>query len=421
MKKDIKYAIIISFDLIRPGELHQSFAIGSLLAFAKQDKTYGEDFIIHNISINAFHIPIRFDKNHFDKYLKVFNFSEIDTVAISAYIWNEPLINPLIRYLRQIGFRNKIVLGGYQITYGNKDHLVKEYPDCDIFISGYGELSLIKAINAQKTTGKQFINENVDFSQLPSPYLTKELAIPFDQPMVRMETKRGCPYRCTFCAHRDLTSNKVHKHPLDKVFEELKLFRSKNVKRVNILDPVFNMGNHYLEVLKEIDRLQFRGTTFTLQTRFELIRGIEGEKFLSLAGDTNAHLEFGIQTVIPAEYKIVNRPNKPDHIARLFKDLNSRGISYEVSVIYGLPNQTISTFKQSIDFLRSNGCTNITAYPLMLLKGTELYYQKQKWQMTEEPIGAFDIPVVTSSSSFNKENWFEMREIANNLKPNARI
>lgn len=417
----MKQSIIVSFDLIRPGELNQSFAIGSLLAFAKQHKEYGNDFAIHYISINSFETLTHFDANYFEKHFKAINFSEIDTIAISAYIWNEPLINPLIKYLRQIGFHNKIALGGYQITYGNAVQLEQEYPDCDIFISGYGELGFVKAIQSQKTTRKQFINESVDFAQLPSVYLTNELTIPMHQPMVRMETKRGCPYRCTFCAHRDLTKNKVHVHHLDKVFQELSLFRSKNVKRINILDPVFNAGNQYLQVLEEIDRLRFTETTFTLQTRFELIQGKVGQQFLSLAERTNSHLEFGIQTIIPAEYKLVNRPNKPDHIASLFHDLNQSGISYEVSLIYGLPNQTVDSFRQSIDFLASNGCTNMTAYPLMLLKGTELYHQKDDWQMKEESIGEFDIPVVTSSNSFNKDDWHRMNELAEELRKNDRI
>ncbi|MEZ4828272.1 MAG: B12-binding domain-containing radical SAM protein [Bacteroidia bacterium] len=417
----MKHTLIISFDLIRQGELNQSFAIGSLLAFAKQDKTYGEDFIIHNISINSFDTPINFESDLFEKYFKSFNFSEIDTVAISAYIWNEHLINPLIQFLRQIGFQNKIVLGGYQITYGETAKLQREYPDCDIFVSGYAELGLLEAIKSRKPSQKLFINKNVDFAQLPSAYLTNELTIPIHQSMVRMETKRGCPYRCTFCAHRDLTNNKVHMLHLDKVFQELQLFRSKEVKKVNVLDPVFNAGNHYLQVLKEIDRLHFNETVFTFQTRFELIKGNNGEQFISLAEKTRSHLEFGIQTVIPEEYEIVNRPNKPDHIAKLFNDLNHRGISYEVSLIYGLPNQTVDSFKKSIGFLRSNGCTKMTAYPLMLLKGTELYHQKNKWQMKEEPLGEFDIPVVTSSSTFDRDDWYRMGEIANTLATNDRI
>lgn len=82
----------------------------------------------------------------------------------------------------------------------------------------------------------------MDFTQLASPYLSGELPVPLGAPMVRMETKRGCPYRCSFCAHRDLITSKVHKHPLEKVFQELTLLAERRVARVNILDPILDAG-----------------------------------------------------------------------------------------------------------------------------------------------------------------------------------
>lgn len=417
----MKKAIIISFDLIRSGDLKKSLAIGSIMAYAKQHEFYTKEFTVENISINAFETINNGHQQLFDQHLADLKLSEIDTIAISSYVWSEYLINPLISYLRKKGFQNKIVLGGYQITYGAKEQLKNDYPECDIFISGYAEVGLVEAILTEKKSEKHFINKAIDFENIPSPYLTNELLIPNDQAMIRMETKRGCPYRCTFCAHRDLTNNKVHKGSLQKVFEELKLFREKGVKRVNILDPIFNVGKNYLAILEEIDRLNFKNTTFTLQTRPELIKRAKGEQFLSIVKKTNAYLEFGLQTIIPEEYNAIGRPNNQEHIETLFADLNKMDIGYEVSLIYGLPNQTVQSFQQSIDFLNQNGCHKITAFPLMLLKGTELYRQKANWAMKEEPLGDFNIPTVTSSNSFNKSDWLEMQGIANDLMTNVRV
>jgi coproporphyrinogen III oxidase-like Fe-S oxidoreductase len=93
---------------------------------------------------------------------------------------------------------------------------------------------------------------------------------------------------------------------------------------------------------------------------------------------------------------------------------------YEVSLIYGLPGQTIDSFKRSIDFVQSRGCKTIKAYPLMLLRGTELYHEKEKWDIKEEATGEFAIPVVTSSNSFTRHDWEQMNDIANNLTPHDR-
>lgn len=391
------------------------------MSFIKEQENYGEEFVVENLSINSFDSPNDCTENDFEQNFKTVELSQLDTIAISAYVWNEHLVNPLIIYFKKAGFNGKIALGGYQVTYGKNEQLKQDYPGCDIFISGYAESSLLESLDYKKNSKGTFIHNPLNFSRIPSPYLSNELLVEDNQRMIRMETKRGCPYRCSFCAHRDLTLNKVYRNPLDKVFQELQFFKDKNVRRVNIIDPIFNVGSEYLEVLQEIDNLSFRDTTFTLQTRFELIKGKSGKRFLSLVSKTNSHLEFGIQTVIPAEFEAIHRPNNPQHIARLFKELNETGINYEVSLIYGLPEQTVDSFKRSIDFVLANGCTNIAAYPLMLLKGTELFERKDDWQMLEQPTGEFNIPVVTSSTTFDFDEWIEMDEIASGLMIHDRI
>jgi hypothetical protein len=56
----------------------------------------------------------------------------------------------------------------------------------------------------------------------------------------------------------------------------------------------------------------------------------------------------------------------------------------------------------------------------MLLRGTELYHEKEKWNIKEEMNGEFAIPVVTSSNSFTRHDWEQMNDIANNLTPHDR-
>ena len=63
----------------------------------------------------------------------------------------------------------------------------------------------------------------------------------------------------------------------------------------------------------------------------------------------------------------------------------------------------------------------VTAWPLMLLKGTPLFQEKEKWNLKEEILNDFDIPVVISSNSFNKDDWYKMKEIADSLNSNQRF
>jgi radical SAM superfamily enzyme YgiQ (UPF0313 family) len=404
--------------LIREGEVNQSLAIASILALLKSDTRITDKMVFHHLSINSFKFGNQASSEIFYEYLKTYNFSKIDFIAISAYIWNEFLTNNLISYIRKIGFNGKIILGGYQITYAEQKLLKNYYPNADIFISGYAEKSLQTLFLGNNN--QTFLNEGIDFSQMPSPYLTNELAISVGTKMIRLETKRGCPYRCTFCAHRDLNFNKVYKHPLEKVFTEIDYIKNKEIKRVNILDPIFNVGKDYLDIMKEINQVKSKAT-FTLQTRFENIKGEEGVKFLELCADGNFHLEFGLQTINEQESEIVNRKNDREKIENSINLLKEYNISYEVSLIYGLPSQTLDSFRKSIDFVSNKGCKTIKAYPLMLLRGTELYEQKEKWDLKENNIGEFNIPTVTSSNSFTKDEWLVMNDLANKLNETERI
>lgn len=414
-----KRVLLLSFDLLRSGDPETAFAMGSLLAYLQQAEGYGETFEVQHLAINLLE-KVQVDIAWLETKLRTLCVADLDSIALSCYIWNEYLINPFISCLRRMGFRGKIILGGYQISYGNPEQLRRDYPDGDIFISGYAEASLLKAIHLEKSDTPIFLNEAVDFSELPSPYLNGTIAIRQDQPMLRWETKRGCPYRCTFCAHRDLTKNRVYRHDEEKIFRELELFQSKNVARINILDPIFNAGSAHLGYLEAIADLRMN-SIFTLQTRFELIKGERGRRFLDLAAQAPVHLEFGIQTLEKAEYDAIDRPNDLPHIASLLPELNRLGISYEISLIYGLPHQTLDSFRRNIDTLVSLGCKKLVAYPLMLLKGTELYAEKERWGFVEKTMGDFQIPTVIASHSFTETEWVQMGEIAQGLAQSNRI
>lgn len=412
--------LLISFDLIRPGEPGTSLAVASILAHQRSKGPWRERMSVDHLSINMLEHGGSATVEDFMGRLHVVGVDRYHAIALSAYIWNEYLIHPFIRCLRQLGFKGKVVLGGYQITYGKPEALVQRYPDCQVFISGNAEQAFAELPDHLDSPHPVFLNKAVEFAQLASPYLTGELSVPFAARMVRLETKRGCPYRCSFCAHRDLLTHRVSKHPLERVFEELAYLADRRVQRINVLDPIFNAGPEHLEVMREIDRLHMR-STFTLQARFENIRGALGAAFLDLCERGQYHLEFGLQTTDPVVSRNTDRANRMDLVDAALTHLVQRGISFEVSLIYGLPGQTVDSFQRSIDHLQRMGCHDIKAWPLMLLPGTKLNEQKEQWGMQEEDVGEFRIPVVTRSNSFDRTGWEAMGNLARSLTPTARL
>jgi radical SAM superfamily enzyme YgiQ (UPF0313 family) len=407
----MKRILLISFDIIRQGECDKSYSIASLLAFIKGKSK--NDFEIDHWSFNS--LNAKFEQLVFDKIAST-NLNNYEMIALSNYVWSEYIIRRIILQVNK-KFKGLIILGGNQITYST--NLPKDYPGCQIFVTGFGEFALLKALSVN-TTSKfpKTFRERPILKELPSPYLSKELNICQNQKMVRMETKRGCIFSCNFCAHRELHNNsatKVVDFPLSRIYAELDLFKKYNVKKINIMDPIFNYGKQYNTILKYISDIDLKAK-ISLQSKFELIQGKLGGLFLELCKTINVVLEFGLQTIYEDECKIIGRSNKLEHISEIISDLNREDIDYEVHIIYGLPNQTLKSFNATIKYLKDKSCKKIIANPLMLLKGTELYYIKDSFKLQEEILEGTKFPVVTQSNSFSKSEWLQMHKIAKNLK-----
>jgi len=408
----MKHILLISFDLIREGEPSTTLSIGYLISFLKNDKRYGNEFIANHVSFNIYNSSLINPNDIINSITTKYRLNDIDYIAISCYIWSDYIINPLIRALRKNGFNNKIILGGHQISYIR--NIEKDYPDCQIFILGYGEESLLQSIFLNDSSKPILLNTEPNFDLLPSPYLTNNIGVENNQEKVRLETKRGCPYKCSFCAHRDLQHAKVYYHSEQKVFEELFYLRNKYVKKINIIDPVFNVGSGYIRILEKCVQIGLESLV-TLQTRFENIRGKDGDKFLELCSALNVSLEFGLQTIHKKEMQVLNRENDLVVVKEVLRKLTKLNIPYEVNLLFGIPNQDLDSFKSSISFLKEKGCSKIKAYPLIALKGTLFWHNRKKWRCIESPMGNFRIPLIVSTNSFNKYEWSKMKQTADNL------
>jgi radical SAM superfamily enzyme YgiQ (UPF0313 family) len=302
-----------------------------------------------------------------------------------------------------------VILGGYQIS--NPAGLEVEYSGADLFILGYAEESLLHALARGLDGLPRLLNLEPDLQGVPSPYTTEAIKVAQGQGRVRLETKRGCCRDCAFCAHKDLQRRRVYTRSLDQVFEDLAYFHDKRVKKINVIDPLFNHGRTYRQVLHRCIGIGLK-SRIALQVCFEPISGREGDEFLDLCASLDVVLEFGLQTAIKAEMENINRRNDLPHAREIIHQLAQRGISYEVSLMYGLPGQTFDSFKDSVRYLLDAGCQVIKCYPLKLLRGTALWRDRERWNLSESPEGRFGLPTVTDSDSFDRSDWNEMKSLS---------
>ena len=242
---------------------------------------------------------------------------------------------------------------------------------------------------------------------LPSPHLDGTSPI---GGFVRWETQRGCQFACTFCQHKQPGRRLLNANmAMGRLRREVIAFRDAGTDKIAVLDPIFNTGGgravDLLGYMKETNI----GAHLSFQCRFELVT----DDFLDAVEPLGATLEFGLQTVHGDEARAVGRPNHMDSVERVIAKLNKRRTPYEVSLIYGLPFQTVKRFQDSVDWCLERGVPKVRAWPLMLLRGTAIHAEREKWGYVES-VGE-RIPIVVESRWFSRSEHSRMADIASGL------
>ena len=341
-------------------------------------------------------------------------------VAFGVYVWNEPLVLETAGLLRAAGYAGKLILGGPMISYTHRD-LERLYPDADVFIRGYAEEALATLVSSgfdKLPIGVHVAGDRdsclhavPDFKTLPSPFLVRPSQLVGTTGFARWETKRGCPYRCAYCQHCESGDRlKWREFCIHRLRAEAELIVRLGVKHLRVIDPVFNLqGTHYLAVLRHLRTLGFGGT-ITLECRFERVT----DEFLRLCGELSVNLEFGLQTINRPEELAIDRRNDLGKVESVVEQLHLRRIPFLVTLIYGLPNQTLDSFRATVDYCSGRlRVPKVVAHPLALLRGTALQRDRAKWDLqTNGDV----VPLVVASSTFDEHDWLEMGKTARSLR-----
>ncbi|MBQ9205214.1 MAG: hypothetical protein IJ158_00695 [Treponema sp.] len=342
--------------------------------------------------------------------------SGCNVVAFSTFAWSDLIFTKTMAILAWRKNHPLIVLGGPMVI-GSLAELQGLYPHADFFIESYGEkvfANLREYLLQAHEGGSRLIKDLPVFEELVSPYFSNLIKIEKGM-SVRMELRRGCLFNCAFCRHRN---------PEKKVFcvdcaqnhqRELMLFKEKQVGKINVLDPYFNdVRPEFKEIsrafLQNVRDLQI-DTKISLQIRPEML----DDEYLNIAQTMpNLIFEIGIQSLDDAVIAKINRGGKDTRKKVLEKlaEVARRKITSEITLIYGLPLQTAKSFASDIATLTSLGFSKISAFPLQIYRGTELFstYRKFGLKTRLNEIGILEV------CDNPTRDFAKMRAIATNLK-----
>lgn len=398
--------LLISFDIQKPGHPQRNLAMGNIVSAWRKEVPNG---IVEHLSIDirnpAFDFSIEMNKLQIERDISTVNF-----IAFQVAVWSKEYVQKVLKMLPIWGFTGEMILGGYEITGRDFNSLKNTFPGANYFVQGYGEPAL-KEIFDSHFSGKTkacLINNTDLTDPIPSPYLDGSIPLYSSIKTANIETKRGCPFSCNYCAHDTVHMRKIIEKPVHEVLKEIECMVKNGVKRINIIDPVFNSGKNFFKIAKYISKLE-APTVFTLQYRLRP----KMREFLELCKKGNIILEIGIQSLDSNVLHNINRHDDPNRTLELLREVLDF-VPFELSLIYGLPGQTAKSFEETILKLRAVTQNPIRAYPLMLLPGTQLYNEKERWDYIEG-IDELGIPYVKESGSFSASDWERMDHISKKL------
>jgi len=290
-----------------------------------------------------------------------------------------------IKFLKEFYQDIPVVLGGIYPTLC-KDHAVAN-SGADIVISGAGEQKILEL--AGQISGfhkKQEFNPE-DMDTLPYPAYDLQTLITY----IPIMTSRGCPFSCSYCASSFLNNKFTQRNP-NRVTDEVLYWHKKyNVRDFILYDDAFlvNPEHHAIPILTNLINAK---TNIRFHTPNALhIREITKEvaTLMFHAGFTTIRL--GLET---ASFKRGDRFDKKvtyTEFMRAVSCLKDAGFKKKMIGAYilaGLPNQSIESIKESLEYVNQCGITPIMAYytPIPHTAMWEDACAVSRYDLTSDPI-----------------------------------
>jgi radical SAM superfamily enzyme YgiQ (UPF0313 family) len=189
---------------------------------------------------------------------------------------------------------------------------------------------------------------------------------------VSVQTKRGCPFKCSYCIYPQLEGRRYRLRPPELVAEEVEsVFRQSKMRHFFFVDSVFNdPRKHALAVCAELSRrkLPIRWNAFCNPVGFDL----ELARAMAQAGCNG--VEFGLDVATPKMLEALDKPFGQEEIRIALQAARDAGLPFAICLLFGGPGETWADVGETQAFL--NGCAPANAvfatYGIRVYEGTPI-------------------------------------------------
>jgi len=399
-------------------------------------KIYLGDLTYSTVTISAESVPLNigyvasYCKNQFGDKIEISLFKYIkdlekaihesppDILGLSNYVWGKNVSYEMINIMSEIDPHTLNVWGGpnFPIDFPSQEKFMKKYPNVDIYVPVDGEVGFSNIVEqALKANSKNEIKQKVlskpidgcvsrgtegklqytipvirikKLDEIPSPYTTGILDGFFDGKLApMMQTNRGCPFHCTFCADGKDEVNQVNYFSTERVKEELDYIvkhKHKDTRNMIFSDLNFGMYPRDQEIAKYISGLQLEHNypdfIYISTGKNQKEKVINAIKTLK----DSMPLWMSVQSLDKGVLKNIRRDNiSTDHMLALYPAIKAANLQTRAEVILGLPGETHENHMTTLRELIQARMDEIQVHTCMLLDGSEMGtpIERKKWKL----------------------------------------
>jgi len=269
-----------------------------------------------------------------------------------------------------------VVMGGLHVTSVPEE--AKEH--CASVVVGEGEPLWPEVLKdfwrgELKPCYRQEPPGNYDLAQAPMPRF--DLLDPEKYNRITVQTSRGCPHKCNFCASSILLTPKYKLKPVGKVIAEIRAI--KDIWPDPFIefadDNSFVHRAHYKELLRQLAKEKIRWFTECD------VNVAKDEELLALMRDSGCQqILIGLESPRKASLNGIElnanwKARQQDYYKEAIAKVQSHGITVNGCFILGLDGDTPEVFDEVLAFVRDSGLYEVQVTFLTAFPGTPLYRQ----------------------------------------------
>ncbi len=356
-----------------------------------------------------------------------------EILGLSNYAWNERLNEVFLKLLKRVNPTATTIMGGPHIRTDpdSIERFLQSHPSLDFYVINEGEepfTDLLELILQSDTRvsppvgvagilGDKFYYQPIEFSSrkrelnLPSPYLTGVLDRFLSNRKLTplLETNRGCPFGCTYCAWGSAYQNKIRPRNIQTIYEEMEYVAEKSCGQVLwiLCDANFGILKRDIDIASHMrlimDRYGYPKTVTLWGSKNTTNRNIEISKLMN---NTTGYV--ALQSTDAKVLELSGRGRiRLEHLKEHIGYFRDNNIEILTDLLVGLPGATSSTHFGSLEECFDLGFNRINSGPIMMLPGTayESDAQREEYEIVTKFRPLFGTGI------FDNKRIFEIEEV----------